>query len=398
MNICPKISCTGCGACLNRCPKDAISMVPDEEGFSYPQIDESKCISCGFCRRACPVINPVEKNPKPDCVYAAWAKEDRIRCASSSGGVFSVLAEYVLANGGVVNGVAFDDNLILRHQIIDSESKLSAVRGSKYVQSDIGIIYRTLKEFLDAGKMVLFTSVPCQVAGFKAFLGRRYDNLLTCDILCHGVPSPLAFVEWVMGVAANNGIKKVKGFNSRKLDGWDYQPSLECEDGNKYVMANEECYFHKAFLSGLIDRESCYNCKYIGLSRVGDITLGDFWGIGTLVPFKHNISSGCSLVLLNSDRARKVFRIIEDNMFVVKRYMFECGANQQLIHRIKRPKSRDCIYGDMRSLGAAEFRAKYSRLLEGKGCFAFRIYRFGIRLLKRILCQVIHLLLNLFGA
>lgn len=212
-------TCTGCGACAARCPQRAIRMEIGEEGFVWPVVDTDKCVGCGLCARICPAEHPVCENAeKPECLAAAAA--DELRRDSSSGAVFPLLAERVLQEGGTVFGAARDEDGTVRHIGVDDLDGLRKLKSSKYVQSETGNCYRQAEELLKAGREVLFSGTPCQIAGLNAFLGRKYDNLLTVDVVCHGVPSPLAFRRYAEELT-EEGKKKVLAVNFRdKVRGW----------------------------------------------------------------------------------------------------------------------------------------------------------------------------------
>lgn len=333
MTLCSKVQCTGCGACFNRCAKGAISMVADEDGFAYPQIDAGKCVGCGLCQRACPqLVPPPFHPPMGKKVYAAWAKDDAIRLASSSGGLYTVFAQEILKRGGLVNGVAYDKDFNLTHRLVDKAEDLAALRGSKYVQSDIGDIYRRVEQVLKDGQPVLFTSTPCQVAGLYSFLGKPYDNLVTCDFVCHGVPSPAFFKE---------SVRHNEGTCFRKLPGWGYNPEME------YGV-----YF-RAFKWALSLRESCYRCRYASFSRVSDLTIGDFGGVGTWWPFVHHDAvKGVSVLLVNSEKGRSfVDAVSEHDMIYERRDVHECEQNHQLYFPVRRPLAQVEFYARMRERG-----------------------------------------------
>ena len=191
--------CTGCEACANICPKDCISMVENAEGFLFPKIDSGKCVGCELCEKACPVLSPIpiHKTQEDVKVYALIHKDEDVRSHSSSGGAFSAIADFVLEQGGVVFGAAFDENFEVHHICVDKPEDLYKLRGSKYVQSRIGDAYRQAKEKLQQGRLVFFTGTACQTSGLLGFLGRDYENLITQDLICHGVPSPLAWRKYI---------------------------------------------------------------------------------------------------------------------------------------------------------------------------------------------------------
>ena len=234
INIEDKKKCCGCSACVQRCPKQCISLQEDEEGFLYPQVDKKICVNCGLCEKVCPVLNPV-KARKPQVVFAARAIDEKVRLESSSGGVFTVLAELVIERGGVVFGAKFNEKWEVVHAYTESKEGLSAFRGSKYVQSKIENSYKQAESFLKAGREVLFSGTPCQIAGLKLYLRKEYTNLLTVDFVCHGVPSPMVWKDYLeekirpLGVVGKNMVSSlslkdmpvITGISFRdKRNGW----------------------------------------------------------------------------------------------------------------------------------------------------------------------------------
>ena len=339
IELCDKEVCTGCGACFNRCDKGAISMVADEEGFASPQIDAGKCVGCGLCQKACPQLNPPTFHPPMgEKVYAVWAKDDAIRLTSSSGGLYTVFAQEILKRGGLVNGVAFDKDFNLTHRLVDNAEDLAALRGSKYVQSDIGDIYRRVEQALKAGRPVLFTSTPCQVAGLYAFLGRDYPQLVTCDIICHGVPSSVKFKAVVEETARVNHVVDPVDFRFRDYEHWSFNPVLVDKTGQTFGSAAATAYL-KSFMSGDYYRECCYSCRFAVFTRVADLTIGDFWGLGSWTPFvRADKKKGVSLLLVNTKRGRELFNALpEDIVCLMSRDVRECEGNGQLYHPTRRP-------------------------------------------------------------
>lgn len=293
-------SCTGCALCAASCSTTSIRMLPDVEGFLAPQIDEESCTDCGLCKRICP-SNP--DHPKdhfhavPTNVYAAWNKDQEIRAQSSSGGVFTALAEMVLDDGGVVVGSAFDEHFNVRHILIDSKQDLGRLRGSKYVQSEISTdLYKQIRQQLRNHRKVLFSGTPCQVAGMRQFM-KNHDQILFVDILCHGVPSPFLWKEY-----RNSLAPKLTSFNFRnKVHGWNnYSISYSRGSTTKIEIAWDNTYI-KVFLRDIALRQACYECPYASTSRVGDITLADFWGIDKFHP-EFDDDKGTSLVFANSSK------------------------------------------------------------------------------------------------
>lgn len=303
-----KSKCCGCSACVNICPKQCISFDEDIEGFRYPNVDLIRCVNCNLCEKVCPVINQNDVK-RPQKVYASKNINEEIRLQSSSGGVFSLLAELIIIRGGVVFGARFDENWEVIHDYAETKKGLTVFRGSKYVQSRIGNTYQQVEDFLKSGREVMFTGTPCQVAGLKRYLRREYYNLLTVDIVCHGVPSPLVWREYLKKNSREQNIIAVN-FRS-KIDGWKkYKVVVE---GQKSDIVNEPYYnniYMQGFLRDIYLRPSCYACpaKY-GKSR-SDITLGDFWGIENYLP-NFDDNKGISLVLLQSQKGLDFYNTIE---------------------------------------------------------------------------------------
>ena len=399
MTLCQKIQCTGCGACFNRCAKGAISMVADEEGFAYPKIDVEKCVGCGLCQKACPQLNPPLFNPPMGKkVYAAWAKDDAIRLASSSGGLYTVFAQEVLKRGGLVNGVAYDKDFNLTHRLVDGPEDLAALRGSKYVQSDIGDVYRRVEQALMAGRPVLFTSTPCQVSGLYSFLGKSYDKLITCDFVCHGVPSPAFFKAMVREIVHKKQVADPVAFRFRNDREWGYRPALIDKVGVEYGDGVADRFYFEAFLRGLNCRENCYHCKHASFSRVADLTIGDFWGIGTWWPFVHrDVWKGVSLLLVNTQTGLTfVDALSESAIYKEWRDVRECDENRQLYNPVERRPERDVFYVREKECGfaacAREWRADQIQEVHYQGVLR-RIRSICVRMVgkfMRLFCTAVN--------
>ena len=311
ISISEKQNCSGCHACASICPKDCISITADSEGFWYPCVDKSKCIDCGLCEKACSIINPLSSKSNPDA-YACYNKDDEIRMQSSSGGVFTLFAEYVIQQGGVLFGAVFDDDFNVIHSFIGKEQDLYKFRCSKYVQSKIGGTYSQAKDFLEHGKKVLFTGTPCQIAGLKAYLSKDYVNLICQDIICHGVPSPKVWGKY-LSECEKRQQSSAKHIDFRnKQDGWqNYKLSISFKNGITYMKPKNS--YIMAFLNNISLRPSCYACEFKTLNRLSDITLADFWGIKSIMPEMFD-DKGVSLVLINSDKGEAVFKAISDKL------------------------------------------------------------------------------------
>lgn len=303
MQILEKNLCCGCGACAQSCGKNAIAMAQDANGFLYPQVDESACVDCGLCKKACPVLN--NKKQPLGKAYAAMAA-DELRQESSSGGVFTLLAEHILNMGGVVFGAAFDKKFKLRHIAVEEKAQLPLLRGSKYVQSETGDCYSQAKAALAAGRPVLFTGTPCQINGLRSFLDKDYENLYCQDIICHGVPAPGVWQKYVDYWENLEG-SRIKSVNFRhKEKGWKgYQLHIEFKNGQFYGCRAGDDPYMQAFLGDLCLRESCYSCHAKGEGHTADLTLGDFWGVEQLLPDMFD-NKGTSLVLVHTDKGQKL--------------------------------------------------------------------------------------------
>jgi polysaccharide pyruvyl transferase WcaK-like protein/coenzyme F420-reducing hydrogenase beta subunit len=301
-----KKTCSGCGACAAVCPSKCIKMEESKEGFLYPNVDYTKCTDCGLCRKVC-IVNQKIESKSFKTAYAAMNKNDEIRLNSSSGGVFDLLAKYTLNNKGVVIGAAFNEHNEVCHIIIDKIKDLNKLYGSKYVQSNLKNTYIETKKYLEEGKEVLFSGTPCQIFGLKSFLSKKYDNLLTVDFVCHGVPSPKIFKKYCEFLEKENN-SKITEINFRnKSKGWKLSSSKYVFANGKTLVENSnENIYMKAFLNNLSLRESCYNCKIKKLVSGSDITLADYWGVEK-VHEKLDDNKGTSLVIINSPKGGLVF-------------------------------------------------------------------------------------------
>lgn len=307
ITLAPSDKCCGCSACFSICPKKAISMQENDEGFLQPVIDATKCIHCGKCQNVCPVLKPVYKNnPKPQC-YAVMAN-DEIRMKSSSGGAFTLLAEYVLGKGGYVCGAAYDENWMVHHIIINKKEDLDKIRGSKYLQSSMDNCYHEIKELLKKDNHVLFSGTPCQVAGLYSFLGKDYEKLLTVDIFCHGCPSRGVWKKYLKETFDKNNIKNIN-FRDKSKIGWSCSHcTITLNNGEKIISDDFTTMFHNSTLLN----KSCKNCSFCKLFRPADISIGDWWGISDYIKGL-NDGKGISIVLINNQKGNDIFQKVALN-------------------------------------------------------------------------------------
>lgn len=303
------ISCTGCGSCEARCPFGAIGFKTDTNGFTYPHIDVERCTKCNLCERSCPVSNELTTESNDSITtYAAFATEKPSQ--SSSGGSFYSIAHAVLSNGGVVYGAYLTTDLNVIHIRVDNKESLYKLCGSKYVQSLISPdLYKSIETDLKNEKQVLFIGTPCQVAGVKLFLRRNYENFYTIDLICHGVPSPKVFSDFI-NYCKKLRRHKITGFIFRdNRDGWNniFKSTIKYEDSIQEYNTGLSNLWNRLFFSELITRPSCHECRFATTQRVGDLTLGDFWGIKNVPVAIHN--KGVSLILCNTHKGRELLSI-----------------------------------------------------------------------------------------
>lgn len=364
MSIKKFTKCSGCHACYSICPKKCINMVRDEEGFLYPEVVEEKCINCGLCEKICPILNlrSADKKIEDISAYAMINNDEEVRLKSSSGGVFTLLANYVIERGGVVFGVGYDDSFNVVHKMADNKDAICEFRGSKYVQSVIGDTYNLAKENLEEGKLVLFTGTSCQIGGLYAFLNKDYENLITQDIVCHGVPSSLVwkkYVDYRTSLAKAN-ISNISFRN--KENGWKrYLITFKYDNGTKYCSPIYQDPFMRLFLDGYSLRPSCYECSYKGKIRQSDITLADFWGVNNVAP-EMDDDKGTSLVFINSKKGENIFNEIKSNIkFMPVDIDDAIKYNVSTIKSSTPAKNREQFFVDLHSLGFDKIAKKYCR-------------------------------------
>ncbi len=353
IKVTDKSQCCGCEACRSVCPKKCISMKADKEGFLYPEVDLSQCIDCKLCEKVCPVLHPAFTDRQP-MVFAGINNDIKIRLQSSSGGIFTLLAEQTLRKGGIVFGACFDEQWNVVHRYAETREGFSRFRGSKYVQSFIGDSFLLTKRFLDEGRKVLFSGTPCQVAGLKNFLRKPYSNLLTVDVVCHGVPSPKVWQKYLHESVCNayhirrgssfSLADKIKNISFRsKEKGWKkYHVRVEYQNGKKDSTPAAKNTYIQAFLSDLSLRPSCYACSAKLHHGQSDITLADFWGVERLHP-EIDDDKGCGLILVHNDHVLSLLKSLYCQLLEQK--LDEVIAfNPSIIRSVKEPINRNFFY------------------------------------------------------
>lgn len=367
IDIKEKHNCCGCSACVLVCPKQCISMSADKEGFLYPQVDGAICIDCGLCDKVCPVINQEEPR-EPLAVYAAKNNNEEIRLKSSSGGIFTLLAEQIIAEGGVVFGARFNESWEVVHDYTETIEGLEPFRGSKYVQSVIGDNFIKAKQFLKDGRKVLFSGTPCQIAGLKKFLRKEYENLLTVEVVCHGVPSPMVWRDYLDYKRAKRAVGKntvssslnelpvIAGISFRdKTNGWkkfafkisyaaskaaENSLSKSAENTNYEITPFSEDLFMKGFLKNLYLRPSCYHCAARQGKSGADISIADYWGIQSIHP-EIDDDKGTGLILINTKQGANYFNSTANQIdSLISSYNKAIMQNPCIVKSVKEPNRR----------------------------------------------------------
>lgn len=304
------IKCTGCSACVNICSHSCIIMVKDHEGFLYPQININNCTGCGLCENVCPINSKTIKEDKPLRVIGCRTKSDEVLTSSSSGGMFATIATDFINNGGIVVAARFDNNNIVIHDIIKSVELIELFKRSKYSQSYLGEIFKKIKVQLKEGKRVLFVGTPCQVAGLLAFLRKPYETLYCIDFVCHGVPSPDVWSEYLKTLGTG-----ISNINFRdKESGWPSYSFSYMKNGLKYNQLASLNPYMRGFLHDLYLRPSCYECKFKGFTSGSDMTFSDFWGVWKNYP-KWNDQKGAGVLAINSKKGEHLLDTIDKEKY-----------------------------------------------------------------------------------
>ena len=362
-------NCCGCEACVQACPRECIKFEQDSQGFYYPKVDKTQCVNCGLCNKVCPILNVDDYSlPSTTPIYAAYNNDEAQRRTSSSGGIFELLAQQTIKSGGVVFGAIFDKHWNVVHSYADKVEQLELLKRSKYVQSRIGDSFKKAKAFLACGRQVLFVGTPCQIAGLKHYLRKDYKNLITVDVVCHGVPSPMIWQKYLSekkhdvaqayNVSDEDDVKftaisfrdKVKSWRRYHLsltyrlrtDGIDaIGPDSIVETSSQFVWEND---YMLSFLHDYANRPSCFDCKFRNGKCHSDLTLADFWGIENLTD-NHELKSdkGTSLVMVHTDRGQ---HFLEDVHCFIQKIPFDgCfRGNPAVFYNWPKPISHDLFF------------------------------------------------------
>ena len=369
-------------------------MSQDDEGFLYPVIAKEQCINCGLCEKVCPVDNPLYKNDTC-AVYAAYIKDEHQRMQSTSGGVFYAVAKWIIEQNGIVYGAAFDTNFKLRHIGVDSLSDLQQLRGSKYLQSNLGNVFSEIREHLKKGRWVYFVGVGCQVAGLHSFLRKEYDTLITSDLVCHGVPSQLMF-DWHLDYLRQKEKGEITSYSFRDCEGWggcetyEYVSQTRGKQGKKRLPSYFLSPYLYAFMWAFDYRYSCYDCKFARVPRQGDITLADYWGVRKFFP-ELDASKGVSLILVNSEKGSEVWEKIRHSVEIRTSCVADAALeNGNLIHTTKMPAIRKSCYALIRqrgykSVAENEFRLPNYRVMKFKIYIAHSAFGKLLRKMKKLI-------------
>lgn len=360
--------CTGCTACANSCPVSAIIMKPDSEGFLQPKVNHENCIRCGLCESVCSIATPQKSKCRDPEVYASWNLNEEIRKQSTSGGVFTALAQAFIEHGGYVAGAIYDSNFTIKHILTNTPEEITLLRQSKYAQSLLGNLFSQIEERLKNGKMVLFCGTPCQTSGLQRFLKKDYSTLYCCDFICRGVISPDVYRKFLEDSNKRHSAPLACVHFKNKEFGWNrFSTKLSYTDGSSYHLDRNTDYYMRGFLRhNLYIRPSCHVCAFKSIPRYADISLGDFWGIGKYKECLDN-DMGTSAVLVSSEKGKQLISWSEDKLYLEKRTLDEVTTGNS------------CL---LNSAGEGEFREYFFKRFRNQDFFKLvdRIDRMSLHL------------------
>ena len=385
--ICDKNMCTGCGMCANICPKKCINLQEQEDGFIYPVIDDKQCINCQLCKINCPSNNKRSYNTTEPVTIAAFYENPKILQQSTSGGIFFAIAECILERNGKIYGAVMDNKLSVHHSVATNERECEKMQGSKYIQSDTKYTYQNAKTDLEEGKYVLYIGTPCQIAGLYAFLKNKYyEKLVTIDLICHGVGSEKLFKKYIKYLEQKykQKVTTIK-FRSKKNGYGKFTVEIILENGKSvYIASINDIYMSMYYKKGIY-RESCYNCQYAKIPRIGNISIGDFRSLSEdSEVYKKSKNRGVSVILLNNKKGEEIFEKIKNKLCYEERELYEIiSTNHNVSKPTIRPQYRDLILDDKEE-NIKKLQRKYCKRLKRELIAEF-IGSKNVKIIKRII-------------
>lgn len=364
IQITDKIDCCGCNACGDICGKKAITFETDNEGFWYPKVDMEKCVDCGLCEKVCPILNKanhIERYKEPK-VFAAYTKDETIRLDSTSGGIHSMLAQKMYEKNAYIGGAVYNEDHTVSQIVDGNPARLPEIRSSKYLQSNSEGVYRQIRGLLGKGENVFFCGCPCQIHALYNYLGKEYENLVTCDFICRGVNSPKVFLKYIDMLERQFGSKATKIKFKAKKWGWhNFSLRVNFENGKEYCKDRWHDLFFIGYLQvGNFSRPSCYECQFKGFPQKADITLADFWGIEKIDPSMDQ-DKGTSLVMINSEKGQHLFDSIKDRIHWKEFTILDAKqGNPAMEGSLKSiPINREAFFVDLDKMNFESVAAKY---------------------------------------
>ncbi len=355
-----KKSCCGCGGCMNVCPKHCILMEADNEGFLYPVINRDNCVNCGLCEKVCPVLNIKQDEPFYQTAFVVQHKDENVRHESTAGGAFTAIAEYVIKQSGVVYGASYDEHFMVEHSKAETVEELAKFRNSKHVQSNTKGTFSEIKQQLEAGRVACYSGTPCQIEGLKCFLKKDYESLITVDVVCHGIPSPLAWEKYLEMQKEELGMFSIVMFRDKHY-GYKYSTMsfFNSSGKNIYAYGIDTDPMTRAFFSDICDRPSCYDCPFKKRYRVSDFTI---WDCYSIFQFDKEMDDdkGTTRVLIHTDKGRRLFDEIKGAMRWKEVTADELTRGvREMFHSVSGNPKRDEFFQDANMLSGKELYEKY---------------------------------------